>query len=255
MTTLKLGLVQTTVGDNVADNLATIINYVAEATTRSILIFPEGMLSGYEPSQEDYLQRLSQQEIENGITAIQQAAHKRDLDVIFGTAYQEGRKWFNTAVWVNSTGQTIYRKVNLANLDRLHFEFGDDLPVFKYHDLSFGFQMCREINFPEQWQYLTVSGAKLIFHLNNNQSGYDSWVRVIQTRAYENGIYLVSVNVSHAEPEQLLFSYIISPNGEILLETKDEGLYEFELQMTFPEKHFSQQRRTDLFPISPLREK
>jgi hypothetical protein len=41
--------------------------------------------------------------------------------------------------------------------------------------------------------------------------------------------------------------------GLILLETHDAGLYEFELEMTFPEKHFSQQRRLDLFPISPLR--
>ena len=248
MAELKIAIAQTTIQRDVAANTQIMLDMIAACEPCNILVFSEGMLSGYFPEEDDFLSNLSVEMFDESLQKLGEASAATSIDIIFGTAYPLDGKWHNTAIWLNGTEQrTIYSKCNLARLDRGLFEFGDTLKPVDWYGTPVGIQLCREINFPEQWLYLKLQGAQVIFHLNNNQSGYRTWEFVLQTRAYENQIFIVSVNPSH--PNQRLFSYVIDPNGQYLLQTDEPGIYYQTLDLSQVHNSFIDQRRTDLLQL------
>lgn len=64
---------------------------------------------------------------------------------------------------VTNGGYQIYRKINLAMNERGQLHPGDRLPTIDIQhpdgNITAGMQLCREIRFPEQWQYLAAAGA------------------------------------------------------------------------------------------------
>ena len=75
------------------------------------------------------------------------------------------------AIGISSDGKiSRYDKINLATGEREHFTAGNILVVFKQRiegsEFKIAVQLCRELKFPEQWKYLSLSGAIVIFHLN-----------------------------------------------------------------------------------------
>lgn len=248
MTELKIAIAQTAISQDLAENTANMLALIASCEPCNILLFPEGMLSGYFPEDSNFLANLSQSALNQSIQQLSEASQQKDIEIIFGTAYQIDGLWHNTAIWLNGAEIcTIYSKCNLARLDRGLFEFGENLSPLTWNDSRIGVQLCREINFAEQWLYLKLKNAQVIFHLNNNQSGYRSWEFVLQTRAYENQIFIVSVNPSHAD--QNLFSYVLDPNGQFLLKTNKPGIYYQTLDLSQVSQRFMDERRTDLLQL------
>jgi predicted amidohydrolase len=241
----RIAIAQTAITQDFQENVATAIRFV-ERCTSDVLLFPEGMISGYYPENPNYLHELDVAEIEQGLGELSKKIREKQIEVIIGTAIKQNDKWYNTAFWFNKRGHSkyIYRKCNLSNLDRLHFSFGSELETTKIDGIDAGIQLCREIKYPEPWLYLKLQGAKIVFHLNNNQSGFDNWVALYQTRAFENQMFVVSVNVSH--DGQKLFSYVINPKGEIILQTGDQGLYTTAIDFSEVSDDFISQRRSDL---------
>ncbi|MFC4013388.1 carbon-nitrogen hydrolase family protein [Nonomuraea purpurea] len=85
--------------------------------------------------------------------------------------------------------------------------------------LTVGVQICREIRFPEQWQYLANAGAQAFIYLThaaNLTEPAGVWRSHLISRAAENQRFVLAANV--ADPHQHCPSMIISPRGESLAE-------------------------------------
>src|SRR6185436_856524 len=85
--------------------------------------------------------------------------------------------------------------------------------------VSVGVQLCREIRFPEQWQYLATAGAQLFVYLTNAaniREPRNVWRSHLVSRAAENQRFLASANIAH--PDQHCPSMVVSPRGEVLAE-------------------------------------
>ncbi len=247
---LKIGLVQTSISQEIEKNVNVINDYISKSENVDLLVFPEGMISGYYPQDPDFLNKIEKQNLQSTIDSIQNTVAMKGIPALIPTAMKENDKWFNATLWFNKKGEIehIYRKCNLSNLDRNHFTAGDTLEIFDFNGVKTSIQMCREIKYPEQWLYLKLQEAQIIFHPNNNQDGDDFWENIYRTRAYENQIYIVSVNPSHEK--QKLFSYVVSPKGNIILKTESkQQLYYVSIDLDEIKNDIILQRRKDLLDI------
>ena len=248
---MTIAIAQVEISRDIQCNTEKIIEYIKSCEDTDVLVFPEEMISGYYPEDEQYITKLNPDKITEGIKAISQEIREKNIEVIIGTALYENSKWYNTTFWFNQDGtiKYLYKKCNLSNLDRNHFTSGSQLEVIDFKGISSSIQMCREIKYPEQWLYLRLQGSEIIFHINNSQVQSDEWLSLYRTRAYENEIYVVSVNPTY--PNQKFCSYTLSPKGEVLLQTEanTEKIYYFAFVVN---NHISKgisQRRTDLVDI------
>jgi len=141
----------------------------------------------------------------------------------------------------------VYHKNNLHVPGRKHFTPGNELPVYTIDGVTVGIQICREIFFPEQWKVLKKKGAQVIFHINNAIKQIDRpWSHMLITRAIENQLFVCSAN--NAAAPQALASYLVSPSGEILLETElqVEKTLAYEIELEEVRTDFLADERTDL---------
>lgn len=236
---------------SVSKNTTSILKSIEESPTGTV-VFPEGMLSGYDVNDKNWLKNLSFIELKDAVGRIKRLAKQKQVDVIFGSAWQIGGSWFNCGLYINSIGELshAYSKINLAEMDKSYFQAGDSLPVFTLNGITAGIQICREVRYPEQWRALAIKGAKIFFHLNNAQKSTDAvWEHLLISRAYENQSLVISVNV--AGPAQVLPSFVIDPNGNILAKTnlKRKELVIVDIQLTNLRSDFINQRRQDVIDI------
>lgn len=247
---MKITIAQLKPTKFISKNTDSILNAI-KAISTDVIVFPEGMLSGYEVDNKNWLNDLSFLELKDATNKIASLAKQKRINVIFGSAWQIKGHWYNCGLYINHDGklQYVYPKVNLATLDRLHFLAGNSLQTFEIDNVTVAMQICREIRYPEQWRFLTINGAKIIFHLNNAQKPTDSWKHLFITRAYENQIFVVSANA--AGNTQVLPSFIIDPEGNVLAKTKpgENELVTVNLQLNKVKTDFIDQRRHDVIDI------
>lgn len=216
---MKVRIAQLVVEKEIAKNLEKFKSVITAAEAKEWVIFPEGGLSGYYPEDDGYLEKLDWPAIQEGIKELRNLAKEKDINIILGTAYNDGENWFNTAQIISRDGRlSMYKKVNLSTLDRKCFTAGDELQVFEIDGVKFGIQICRDNAFPEQWKVLKRKGAQVVFHINNAIAKNDDLRRhLLISRAFENQYFVVSVN--NASAPATLSSLAISAFGKVLWES------------------------------------
>lgn len=248
---IRVKIAQTDVTDNLSTNLSHICKIIDACNENDIVIFPEGALSGYDPENEDFLDILNSNDINTAINTIHQYIQKKNCSCLFGTAILVDKKWYNSSVYLSSMGtKEIYYKTNLSYYDKHHFNSGNELSTYNFSGLQIGIQMCREILFPEQWKVLKKKRASIIFHLNNALKPSDErWRHMLITRAIENQIFVCSVN--NGTSSQTLPSFLISPFGEILLESSTGEAQTVEAQIDTEQvtDYYLKQERQDLVKL------
>ncbi len=112
----------------------------------------------------------------------------------------------------------------LAMSERGLLGAGSELPTLQVRegDVSFkvGVQICREIRFPEQWQYLADAGVEAFVYLTHAVNPGEPpgvWRSHLISRAAENQRWVIAANVAAAE--QHCPSLIVSPRGEVVAES------------------------------------
>ena len=55
---LKIGIVQTSINKDIKINRENIIKFISQSEQVDLLLFPEGMISGYYPENSGYLRKL-----------------------------------------------------------------------------------------------------------------------------------------------------------------------------------------------------
>jgi predicted amidohydrolase len=122
-------------------------------------------------------------------------------------------RWFNCAFIIGPSGDIIlkYRKHNCGNLsgvlnnttpgdvyDAYVGRYGEEA-LFPVVDTPIGrlaCMVCFDINFGETARMLALRGAEIICHPTGEPHGphRPSWEMARRTRAFENGVYLISAN-------------------------------------------------------------
>lgn len=122
----------------------------------------------------------------------------------------------------------IYHKVHFAQGYTINppcYAPGSDFPVAKTTFGTTGIMICFDRQLPETARNLRLAGAQLLVNPSYgsfsraNSSGQDGWnTRLLQTRAYENGVPLIFTN-----PGQ---SLILDDHGEfVAVGTANETVY------------------------------
>ncbi len=251
-------LAQIPVGWSVADNEKAIATSLSVASAGDVLVTPEGSLSGYPARGEieaSRLQAIDHREVEAAMQRLASLAQAAKVTILLGACRPAGTKLVNEAIGLQPDGEPfVYRKANLASVERGRFTPGDDLAVFDIAGTSVALQVCREARFPEQWLTLADRGAAVFLHLDNGILAgwsFDVWRALLIARAHETQRFVVSANAAH--PDQHAPSLVIAPTGEIVdeLPRGDIVTRRYDLDLSAIGSTYLAQRRRDLAGLAP----
>ncbi len=249
---------QVTAGWDVKGNFATAREVVDEARGGDVVVLPEGLLSGYG---EDLgpLDHLDRDELVAAVGELRELARSRAVHILCGSLLPEDGGWVNAGLYFAADGGPghVYRKINLAMNEREGLRAGDRLTTFALRQGGesdvVAMQLCREIRFPEQWQYLAAGGARVLFYLTNAANPNEPagvWRSHLVSRAAENQRFVVSANIP--DPAQHCPSMIVSPRGEVVAELPpgQSGLLRHTIDLAEVSDWYLGQRRTDVVRLT-----
>ncbi len=233
-------------------NLRQVRDVLAAARPGDVVVFPEGMISGYGESLTP-LSSLPPAVVDDAVTRVGRLARDAGVEVFCGSLLPVPGGWCNAALHFPATGaHRVYQKINLAMNERGLLEPGTSLPTFPLAAGVAGVQLCREIRFPEQWQHLAAAGAQMFVYLTNAANTREVpgvWRSHLISRAAENQRFVVASNV--ADPDQHCPSMVVSPRGEVLGELPPgaPGLLRQEIDLSEAGDWYLNQRRRDVLSV------
>jgi predicted amidohydrolase len=204
-------------------NLDVILSILSQAEPNTLVILPEGALSGYAEDTE-FLSKIDRQLLALSLQKLQETATQSNIHLVFGSCLLEHGKWYNAGIYYGpQQAQFVYRKVNLATSERAVFTAGSQLSLVELEigdqSIKLGIQLCREIRFPEQWQYLARKGADIFVYLTNavgDATQASVWRSHLISRAAENQRFVLCANNAHIA--QKCPSMIVTPTGSVAWE-------------------------------------
>lgn len=234
-------------------NFTKIKSYIGKAESLGInaLCFPELCTTPYFPKFNDGNEEkwfFTLQDV--GLKSLIEDTKDKKVTVIFPFAERNATGNYNSAL-VIKRGEVMgkYRKNHIPilkegtkfdNYEERFFKNGDlGFPVFDLDGIKIGVQICFDRHFPEGFRILTLRGSKIIF-LPTNSCAFDGdpvrmamWERLLQVRAYENGVYIVGVNKTGVEDDWDFMgnSMVVDPNGKIMKRLdKEENIFFAEIR-------------------------
>ncbi len=227
---MKIGFLQLRpkfgqVRENVREAQSLLKN-VSDAT----IVLPELFNTGYLFRSQEELDELAES-ANTGFTTteMKKTARQRRLNLVFGIAEKQGRKYYNTAVLVTSTGKTFtYQKTHLFDREKLFFSPGEKKYVIHNVDgARVGMMVCFDWVFPEVSRILALEGAQVIFHPANLVLPYCQ--DAMRTRSIENRVFIVTANRIGTEKRGTVSisftgnSQIVDPKGNVLASAGDRS--------------------------------
>ncbi|PSB09993.1 carbon-nitrogen hydrolase family protein [Pleurocapsa sp. CCALA 161] len=235
-------------------NLDVILSILSQAEPNTLVILPEGALSGYAEDTE-FLSKINQQILTLSLRKLQETATQSNIHLVFGSCLLEHGKWYNAGIYYGpQQAQFVYRKVNLATSERAVFTAGSQLSVVELdisgRRIKLGIQLCREIRFPEQWQYLARRGADIFVYLTNavgDATQAPVWRSHLISRAAENQRFVMCANNAHVA--QKCPSMIVTPTGSVAWEacSSEREVKNYLIDPSAVSDWYLSQSRIDLF--------
>jgi len=204
----RIGLVQTTARDDVAENLAFALAQVQAAAAAGVqlLAFPEVFL--YVGPREGKLAHAQPLDGE-WVSTFREQARRHHMALLLGSIHERipGRddKVHNTSVLIDAAGEVagIYRKLKLFDVDLPGTAIresdtivpGDALPPLMPSPIgAAGLTICFDLRFPELYRHLRQAGAEVIFVPSNftAPTGAAHWEALLRARAIENQVYIAA---------------------------------------------------------------
>ncbi|WML55151.1 carbon-nitrogen family hydrolase [Neobacillus sp. PS3-12] len=193
-----------------------------------VVVLPEMWTSGY-----DFAQLDQHKEPLEGSTYqfLSEIAGKQNVWVVGGShpvEFPEGVR--NTTLTFNPKGelQNIYSKVHLIGLmaEDQYLVPGTDCHVFDLDGHLAAVEICYDIRFPELARSYAVEGAKILFiPAEWPIQREDHWVALLRARAIENQMFVVGVNTSGKNENDVFngHSMIIDPWGKTIAEAGSDS--------------------------------
>jgi agmatine deiminase len=241
---VSIGLIQTTVSDDIANNMKRTIEKIKEASRNGaqIVCLQELYRTKYFPQEKKQdVSQLAETIPGESTGAFAELAKEKKI-VIIAPIFEKGPngKYYNSAAIINVNGKisSTYRKVHLPNdpffYEKNYFEEGDQgYLVHKTHYARIGVLICYDQWFPEPARINTLKGAEIIFyptaigyikgHTSSDGDWHDAWKTIQRAHAISNGVHVAAVNRVGAEG-QLRFwggSFVCDSFGKVLGEAND----------------------------------
>ncbi|MCD4718602.1 MAG: amidohydrolase, partial [Desulfobacula sp.] len=259
-------IVQNCIAGNFEKNLASSCHFISSASKKGakIIVFPEMNLTGYVAGSDIIsICKPINKDMTNLFSSM---AKDMQITILIGLAEKTpNNKIYASHLIFNSTGSfEIYRKIHTAPFEKKYFTAGNKITTFKSHGLKFGVQLCYDAHFPELTLAMALKQADIIFipHASprgSSQEKYDSWIRHLRARAFDNGLYIAACNQTGDNTKGLFFpgiSILIGPDGNIIYKSIDEtpGIHIINIKKAVLDqvrshkmRYFLPNRRSDLF--------
>lgn len=223
MATIRLGLAQMRQTANLEENWKRFQEYFPRAVDAGVdlLVTPETHLSGYRVGVSTPDAPVEAERIRECLEEVGAMCRRAEMACVFGCEVPNAHgKPFNSAVVFDETGARVgvHHKTKLVPLDKLGYDPGVDLQVYRVKGETIGVVICFEgFRFPETTRALCRQGARIVLHPQNNTTWDDCAWKVpvheslIVARAAENTVWFASCNA--AWPFQNCASMVVSPDG------------------------------------------
>ena len=241
---VSIGLIQTTVSDDIAANMKKTIERIEEASRKGaqIVCLQELYRTKYFPQEEKQdVSKLAETIPGESTRAFSELAKKKKI-VIIAPLFEKNSngKYYNSAAIIDANGKILgsYRKVHIPNdpffYEKNYFEQGDQgYCVHKTQYARVGVLICYDQWFPEPARINALKGAEIIFyptaigwikgHSSSDGDWHDAWKTVQRAHAIANGVHVAAVN-RVGEEGQLKFwggSFVCDSFGKVLKEASD----------------------------------
>jgi len=210
----------------VADNLDHMASWVAAAKKRGVdlICFPEMNVTGYSTRDEI---KNSAETLPGAISqSVLAMAREFKMVILSGLAEADagGRLFSSHAVITPEGAVGTYRKIHIAPPEINVFSGGNTIPLFKIKGVKFGIQLCYDVHFPELSTSMATQGADVIFMPHASPRGtpaekFNSWMRHLPARAFDNSLYVVACNQTGDNQAGLNFpglTVVLNPSGRIV---------------------------------------
>lgn len=149
-------------------------------------------------------------------------ARSNHLAIHFGYAERDGDRIYNASACYGRDGEMIghHRKLLLPpGFEGDHFSPGQGYSRFRIGDFTIATLICYDAEFPENFRRVATTGADLVVVPTALAAEWGIVSeKVMPTRAFENGVYVIYANHCNEENGLRYFggSCIISPGGKDL---------------------------------------
>jgi predicted amidohydrolase len=208
------------------NNLARMARWVKRAQKQGaqLICFPELSATGYSTRPEI---KDSAEPVPGPISRhLQKMTHEHQMVILAGMAEQDekGRVFASHLVVTPAEISGVYRKIHIAPPERSIFSPGDQVSLFETAGIRLGIQLCYDAHFPELSTRMALGGADVIFMPHASPRGtpqekFNSWMRHLTARAFDNGVFIVACNQVGKNQKGLAFpglAVVIGPSGNIL---------------------------------------
>lgn len=244
----KIAALQMNSGDDVAANLATADQLLAEAAHQGagLAVLPENFafMGAVDTAKLAHREALGEGPIQ---AFLARAAQHYHLEIVAGTLPLSvpgvADKVFAASLFYNRRGEVTacYQKIHLFDVDVAHgttvesyresnaIEPGALQPTTALSELgTVGLSVCYDLRFPELFRQLVARGSEILTVPSafTFKTGEAHWEALLRARAIENQCYVVAPNQTGTHPggrRTYGHSVIVDPWGVILAE-RDDGV-------------------------------
>jgi len=196
------------------------LRQVARTADTDLLVCPELFLSGYAADED--IPRYAEPVDGPSSQDIASVARETSTTIVYGYPEAAGGRLYNAALCIGADGSRLgnHRKLTIPpGFEGRYFTPGSGLTVFSVGDLRLALLICYDAEFPEAVRACALAGAQVIVAPTAlSQQWASVSEKLMPTRAFENGVYLLYANHAGREgnTHYLGSSCIISPDGRDL---------------------------------------
>jgi len=267
MKPVKVALVvQNCIAGKFEKNFEVSCQFISAAAQKGakIIVFPEMNLTGYVAGKD--IISISKSLGKEMTDPFSNLAKDLNIAILVGLAEKTHKKniYASHLVFYPDGSFDVYRKIHTSPFEKKYFTAGNNITIFKSQGLKFGVQLCYDAHFPELSLAMALKKTDIIFipHASprgNSQKKYNSWMRHLRSRAFDNGLYIAACNQTGNNSKGLSFPGIcllIGPDGNVIYKSinNTEGLHIIDIDKTVLEqvrshkmRYFLPNRRSDLF--------
>ncbi len=284
--TLTVGVIQTSYGTDMADNIARTAAFVREAAAEGAqVVLPSELFQGpyFCVTQEERWFSTAHPWREHPcVTALAPLAAELGVVIPVSIYEREGPHYYNSLVMVDADGALlgVYRKSHIPDgpgyQEKYYFRPGDTgFKVWNTRHGRVGVGICWDQWYPEAARAMAIGGAEVLLYPtaigsephDSSLDTRDPWRRAMQGHAVSNVIPVAAANRVGHEPgpgggqDFYGSSFLADHRGDLVAELGrgDEGVLTATFDLDFLHTHraawgFFRDRRTDLYEaIGPRR--
>ncbi len=192
----------------------------AGAGAFDLMLCPELFLSGYDVGEK--IQRVAEASDGPSLQRLSEMAARHETALAVGYPERRGERLYNAVAVFGKTGERLldYRKRSLPpGFEGNVFTAGSEPGLFTFMGRRIAVLICYDVEFPELVREAALAGADVILAPTALRAKWTFVARkMIPTRAFENGVFLLYANHAGREGESdyLGESVIVAPDGRTL---------------------------------------